>query len=68
MNELIILGLFGMFCIVIGYVAGAARAQWLHWKTGRLMKELDRTKSDLLQLQCEIHSTLETSGLLEDDE
>ena len=66
--ELIILGLFGMFCIVIGYVIGMARAQWLHWKTGKLMREIDRTKSDLLQLQYEIHSTLEASGYLEDGE
>ena len=66
--ELIILGLFGLFCIIIGYIVGAAKAQWLHWQTGKLMKEMDRAKSDLLQLQSEIHNALEASGYLEDEE
>ena len=66
--ELIILCLFGMFCIIIGYIAGMAKAQWLHWQTGKLMRELDRTKSDLLQLQSEIHNALEASGYPEEED
>ena len=66
--ELVILFVFGLFCITAGYCAGSARARWLHWKTGKLIKKMEQTQSSLEQLQQDIGRTLEENGILEDGE
>ena len=62
--KLILLCLFGAICITIGYCVGSARAEWLHLRTKRLLKDLDKAQSSLEQLQYEIDCALEESGIL----
>ena len=57
---------FGLFCVIFGYAAGAAKAAWLHHRTKRLVIELEYTEERLTQLQKDIEITLAENGMLQD--
>ncbi len=66
--EILKLFVFGAVCICFGYAFGSAKAHWLHWQTGRLIKKLEQTRFALEQLQYDIDCTLEENGCLEEEE
>ena len=68
MKELMVLGIFGAFCLVIGYCVGSAKAQWLHWRTGRILKDMERTKRSLESLRQDIYCILKENDMLKDGE
>ena len=62
--KLLLLCLFGAICITIGFCVGSARAEWLHWRTKRLLKDIDKAQSSLEKLRYEIDCTLEENGII----
>ena len=65
--EIVILFVFGAFCISFGYLFGSARAEWLHYRVGKLVKKMEQTQFALEQLQNDIECTLSENGYLEEE-
>lgn len=54
MQYIVILGIFGAFCLTIGYSVGIAKAEIIKKQTLRLIKRLNRAQEHLEKLHQEV--------------